>query len=184
MRTTRIIAATVCMSALVLAACEVKVDGDDDAVAALAEDEAKLAQMATYEAELAAVKAWREIWDSAEVDKLDTVAHSDYKRVAPDLNANSLEELKAFILQVHAAYPDYSITNDGMAAGENGVFLQWTVSGSDTGRGEGATGNEFEVTGISRYWFSDGKIAKELVIFDTGAVFSQIESNELPHTSN
>ena len=183
MRTTKLIAATVCTSVLALAACEVETAKDDGVSEALAAAEAKLAQMASYEAELAAVKAWREVWDSAEVDKLDAITHSDYKRVAPDLNANSLGELKAFILQVHAAYPDYSISNDGMAAGEDGVFLQWTVTGSDTGRAEGATGNAFEVTGISRYWFVDGKIARELVIFDTGAVFSQIESDELPHTS-
>ena len=183
MRKTRIMTATVCASVLALAACEVKTEVDDGASEALAAAEAKLAQMASYEAELAAVKTWREVWDSADVDKLDAVAHSDYKRMAPDLNANSLEELKAFILQVHATYPDYSISNDGMAAGEDGVFLQWTVTGSDSGRGEDATGKPFKVTGISRYWFADGKIAKELVIFDTGAVMTQLETDGLPHTS-
>lgn len=174
---------TVFLSAFMLAACEVKVEKDDDLSEALAAAEAKLARMATYDAEIAAVKTLREVWDSAEVDKLDAVAHSDYKRTAPDLNASSLDELKAFILQVHKTYPDYNITNDGMAAGPDGVFLQWTVTASDTARGEDATGNSMRVSGISRYQFSDGKIASELVIFDTGSVFTQLGSSELPHAA-
>jgi len=166
-----------------LAACDVEVEKDDGASEALAAAEAKLAQMAAYDAEIAAVKTWREVWDSADVDKLDAITHSDFTRTAPDLNANSLDELKAFILQVHETYPDFSITNDGMAAGADGVFMQWTVTGSDTARGEDATGNSMRVTGISRYRFSDGKIASELVIFDTGSALTQLDTTELPHTA-
>jgi len=173
MKTTLTTVITVFLSAFMLAACDVEVTKDDDASEALA----------VAAAEIAAVITWREVWDSAEVDKLDAIAHSDYTRTAPDLNANSLDELKAFILQVHATYPDFSITNDGMAAGGDGVFMQWTVTGSDTARGEDATGNSMRVTGISRYRFSDGKIASELVIFDTGLAMTQFETSELPHTA-
>ena len=180
MKSKTMIAATVFFSLSVLAACEVQTD--DGASEALAAAEAKLAKMATYDAELATIEAWREVWASAEVDKLDALVQSDYKRTGPDYNANNLDEIKAFILQVHATYPDYEISNDGMAAGEDGVFLQWTVTGSDSGRGEASTGNAFKVTGISRYWFADGKIAKELVIFDTGATLAQLETDSLPHT--
>jgi len=174
-----------------LVGCDVKVAKDDvvsEALAAaetkLAAAEAKLGKVAEYDEQIAAVNTWIEIWGSADVDKLDAVAMSDYSRTAPDLNANSLDEVKAFMLQVHAAYPDYKITNDGIVAGPDGVFVQWTVTGSDTGRGEDATGNALRVTGISRYWFSDGKIARELVIFDTGAVLTQLETAEMPHTAD
>lgn len=160
-------------------------DGASEALAAvkskLAEAESRLAKMASHDAEMAAVKTWVEVWDSAEVDKLDAVAISDFKRTAPDQNADSLAELKAFILQVHETYPDFSITNDGMAAGPDGTFVQWTVTGSDTGRDEGATGNSLNVSGISRYQFVDGKIARELVIFDTGLAMNQLDTDELPH---
>lgn len=167
----------------VLAACDVEVTTDDDAQEALAAAEAGLAEMAAYDEQIAVVNAWIEAWGSADVDKLDAIAASDYKRKAPDLNTSSLDELKAFMLQVHEAYPDYAISNDGIVAGPDGVFVQWTVTGSDTGRSEGATGNSLSVTGISRYWISDGKIAKELVIFDTGAVLTQLETAEMPHTA-
>lgn len=174
---------TVFLSAFILAACDAEVKKDDGASQALAAAEAKLAQLQAYDAQIAAMKTWREVWDSAEVGKLDAVAHSDYTRTAPDLNANSLDELKAFILQVHETYPDFSITNDGMAAGPDGAFLQWTVTGSDTARGEDATGNSMRVTGISSYRFSDGKVASEVVVFDTGSALTQLETAELPHTA-
>ncbi|MGB5512375.1 MAG: ester cyclase [Woeseiaceae bacterium] len=181
------------LAAVMLAACDAKVAKDDGASAAveakLAAAEAKLAALTTahvtmmaHDAEIAAVKTWIEVWDSAEVDKLDAVALSDFKRTAPDQNANSLAEEKAFILQVHATYPDFKITNDGIAAGPDGTFVQWTVTGSDTARGEASTGNSMRVTGISRYQFVDGKIASELVIFDTGLAMTQLDTDELPHT--
>ena len=172
------------LSAFMLAACDVEVEKDDAASEALAAAEAKLARMQTHDAELAAVETWREVWDSAEVDRLDAIALSDFRRTAPDLSVNSLDDLKAFILQVHETYPDFRITNDGMAAGPDGAFLQWTVTGSDTARGEDATGKSMRVTGISRYRFSDGKIASELVIFDTGSALTQLETTELPHTAD
>lgn len=166
-----------------LAACEVEVEKDGGASEALAAAEAKLTQMATYDAEIAAVKTWIEVWDTAEIDKLDAITHSDYTRMAPDFTAASLDELKAGILQVHASYPDFNITNDGIAGGKDGVFVQWTVTGTDSARGEESTGNTMNVTGISRYKFSDGKIASELVIFDTGLALTQFETTELPHTA-
>jgi hypothetical protein len=170
-------------AASMLAACDVEVTTDDDTKEALAAAEVRLAEMAAYDQQIALVNAWIETWGSADIDKIDTIAASDYKRTAPDLNTSSLEELKAFILQVHEAYPDYAISNDGIAAGPDGVFVQWTVTGSDTGRAEGATGNSLRVTGMSRYAFSEGKIAKEIVIFDTGSVLAQLETAEMPHTA-
>ena len=172
-------------AALMLAACDVEVTTDDETEKALAGVEAALGEMtmAVYDEQVALVNAWIEAWGSADVDRLDTIAASNYQRKAPDLNTSSLDELKAFVLQVHEAYPDYAITNDGLVAGPDGVFVQWTVTGTDSGRGEGATGNSLRVTGISRYWFADGKITKELVVFDSGAVLTQLETAEMPHTA-
>lgn len=184
MKTTRIMAVTAALSALMLAACEVEVAQDEGMSEALAAAEAKLAAMAKHDAEIAAINTWIEIWDTGETDRLDALAHSNYTRTAPDFNAASLDELKAGMLQVHETYPDFSITNDGVAGGKDGVFVQWTVTGTDSARGEESTGNTMRVTGISRYWFSDGKIARELVIFDTGTALTQLETAEMPHIAD
>lgn len=177
-------AATVCISAFMLAGCGAEVPQDDGLKDALAAAEAKLAQMTTYDAEIAAVNTWIEIWDTAAVDKLDAIAVSDFTRTAPDVSVDNLDDLKAFILQVHETYPDFSISNDAVAAGPDGVFVQWTVTGTDSGPGEDATGNRMNVTGISRYQFSEGKVVEELVIFDTGYAATQLGADEMPHVGD
>ncbi len=184
MKTAKITALTVIVSAFTLAACEAEAPKDDGMSEALAAAEAKLAQMTSYDAEIAAGKAWIEIWDSADVERLDAIVHSDYARTAPDANLNGVDEIRAFMLQVHEAYPDYSLTNDAMAAGPDGVFVQWTVTGTDSGPGENATGKPIRVTGMSRLEFSEGKIVRELVIFDTGFAAAQLGAGEMPHAGD
>jgi hypothetical protein len=129
---------------------------------------------------LAAIATWVKAWDTGNTDGLDAITASSFQRKAPDQNADSLDELKAMIAKVHTVYPDFRITNDGAAAGPDGGFVQWTATGTDTGS-EGATGKPINVTGISRYQFVDGKIASELVIFDTGEMLKQLERQDIPH---
>lgn len=147
------------------------------------EDPAVQAMRAAAEAETqmsAAIDAVIMAWDTANTDALDAVMSTDISRTAPDLSANNLDEYKAIIAQVHEIYPDFSITNDGSAVGSGGGFVQWTVVGTDSGS-EDATGNKLTTTGITRYEFADGRIVSELVVFDTGAVLSQLEREDLPH---
>lgn len=164
--------ATVAVALALLAACapEAKEDPAVSAMRAAAEADSQ---------KLDAVNTLIEVWDTNEVDRLDAIAVSDYVRRAPDQDADSLDELKAFIGEVHSVYPDFSITNDGAAAGPAGVFVKWTVTG--TYMGEGArpeTGSPVNLSGISLYQFKDGKIFNELVIFDSGALSAQIAASE------
>jgi len=165
--------AAVAITLAVLAACapEVKEDPAVDAMRAAAESESQM---------LSAVSAWFEAWDSGNTDNLAEIALADYQRTAPDQSVDSLDEMRVFIAQVHAAYPDYRLTNDAAAAGPDGAFVQWTVTGTDTGS-EDSTGKSLKITGFSRYTFVDGKIASELVVFDTGSVLAQLASEEMPH---
>jgi hypothetical protein len=41
--------------------------------------------------------------------------------------------------------------------------------------------NDGSAVGISRYQFEGGRIVSEYVVFDTGAVLTQLEREELPH---
>ncbi len=119
-------------------------------------------------------------WDSGNTDALDAIMSSGLKRTAPDKNANSLDDYKALIAAVHTIYPDFHITNDGVAVGPDSGFVQWTVTGTDSGA-EDATGNSMKATGITRYQFEDGKIVSEFVVFDTGSVLTQLQRETLPH---
>lgn len=149
------------------------------------EDPAVIAMRAAAEGEsqmLATISKWAEAWDTGNTDALATLALADYKRIAPDLNVENLDELSAFIAQMHAIYPDYRLSNDGAVAGADGAFLQWTVTATNTG-GENATGKPVKVTGMSRFTFVDGKIATERVVFDTGEVLRQLAAEEMPHAT-
>lgn len=161
------------LAALTACAPAAKEDPAVDAMRAAADVEAAM---------LAAVDTIIDVWDSKELDKLDAIAAADYKRTAPDQNAGSLDELKAFITQTHNTYADFSITNDGSAAGPDGAFVQWTVTGTFTGEGEQTTsGIPIKVSGISRYWFADGKIVNEFVAFDSAPFLAQLQTSSMPH---
>lgn len=162
---------TVAMALLTACAPESK---EDPAVAAMrAAAEAQSLQSAALATVITA-------WDTGNTDTLDAVMSPGMQRTAPDKNASSLDDYKALIAEVHTVYPDFRITNDGSAVGPDGGFVQWTVTGTDSGV-EGATGNSMKVTGITKYRFEDGKIVSELVVFDTGAVLAQLQREALPH---
>ena len=165
--------ASITVAAALLGACapEAKEDPAVEAMRSAADAQQQM---------LDAMAIWVEAWDTGNTDTLDAITADSYQRTAPDQDADSLDELKAMIAEVHKVYPDVRFTNDGAAAGPDGGFVQWTVTGTDSGT-EGATGNSMKVTGISRYGFVDGKIASEFVVFDTGAVLNQLSREELPH---
>lgn len=163
-------AATFAIALGILAACAPEVK-EDPAVSAMR------AQAEAESAMLEAVDTLIKVWDTAELEKLDAIAVAGLTRKAPDQDASSLEEYKAFINEVHTMYPDFSISHDGAAAGPDGVFVQWTVTATHTGEGPmPPTGNAVKITGISRYQFADGRIASELVTFDGASLMAQLQA--------
>ena len=165
--------ATITVAVALLTACapETKEDPAVEAMRAAAEAESQMS---------AALATVITAWDTGETDTLDAIMSPGIQRTAPDKNANGLDDYKAVIAEVHTVYPDFSITNDGSAVGPDVGFVQWTVTGTDSGT-EGATGNSMKATGITKYQFEDGKMVSELVVFDTGSVLSQLQREELPH---
>lgn len=161
------------VAVVLLSACAPEAQ-EDPAVSAMRDAAESQQQM------LEAIAIWIEAWDTGNTDTLDAVAVENFQRTAPDQDADSLEELKAFIAEVHSVYPDFRITNDGSAAGPDGGFVQWTVTGTDNAS-ETSTGNSMKVTGISRYQFVNGKITSERVVFDSGEVLNQLSTEAMPH---
>ena len=160
-------------AAAMLAACAPAAK-EDPVVAAMRASADSQSQM------LAAVATWVEAWNTGNTDGLEALMTPDFERTAPDQNARGPDELKALIANVHKVYPDFRITNDAAAAGPGGGFVQWTASGTDSGS-ENPTGKAIKVTGISRYQFVDGKIARELVTFDSAELRRQLERDDIPH---
>lgn len=126
-----------------------------------------------------AIDAIFDAWNTKQYDQLDSVLAADFTRVAPDQNADGPEGMKAFMAQVHAAYPDFAITSNQRAYGPGVAFVQWTVTGTDSG--EGGTGNPVEVSGATMMRFADGKITHEIVFFDTASLMRQVGADAMPH---
>lgn len=130
----------------------------------------------------AAASTFIEMWNTKNYDLLDTVMAVDFKRQAPDQSAEGLEEMKEFVSQVHAAYPDFHIVVDESAYGENLAFTHWTVTGTHSGEGSvPATGKSVEISGITMLRFRDGMITDEIVYYDTASLQAQLETEEIPH---
>ncbi len=167
--------ATITVAVALLAACapEAKEDPAVEAMRAAAEARSQMS---------AALATVITAWDTGNTDTLEAIMSPGLQRTAPDKNVNSLDEYQAMIADIHTVYPDFRITNDGSAVGPDSGFVQWTVTGTDSGV-EDATGNSLKATGISRYQFEDGKIVSELVVFDTGAVLTQLQREELPRVA-
>lgn len=167
-------AAAIAVTVALLTGCAPPAAKEDPAVTAMRAAAESQQQM------LAAIATWVEAWDTGNSDGLDAITAPDFRRTAPDQNAEGLDELKALIANVHKVYPDFNITNDASAAGSDGGFVQWTATGTDSGS-EAPTGKQISVTGISRYQFVDGKIASEFVAFDSRALMSQLGRSDVPH---
>jgi steroid delta-isomerase-like uncharacterized protein len=130
----------------------------------------------------AAANTFIEMWNTKNYDLLDTAMAVDFKRQAPDQSAEGLEEMKEFVSQVHAAYPDFHIVVDESAYGENLAFTHWTVTGTHSGEGSvPATGKSVEISGITMLRFRDGMITDEIVYYDTASLQAQLETEGIPH---
>jgi len=127
------------------------------------------------------VDAFFEVWNSEEYAKLDGVMDEGYIRRAPDQNADGREAMKAFMQQVHVAYPDFHIVMNESAYGKGVAFTQWTVTGTYTA--EGAEPAKVEVSGATMLRIAGGKITEEHVFYDTKTLDAQAGTATPPHAA-
>ena len=130
-----------------------------------------------------AAAAFIEVWNTKDYDKLDRALTEDFRRRAPDQNADGRAAMKEFMRQVHAAYPDFRIVVDGDSHQGDAAFLHWTVTGTNTGPGASPpTGKRITTSGITMLRFApDGRIMEEVAHFDTASLSRQLGLESVPH---
>ena len=128
------------------------------------------------------VEQFWNVWNTQNCALLDSITAPDFKRVAPDFNANSPAEWEAGVKQAHAAYPDFLIVTDNAAFSANHALLRWTVTGTYTvpGGAKGAA-KPVSVTGMTMLTFRDGKIIEEDGYYDTAGLDAQTGTKAPPH---
>ena len=122
-----------------------------------------------------------EVWDARDYAMLDGLLAANYVRRAPDQNADSIDELKAFMQQVHATYPDFHIVMNQAAYGKDVAFAEWTVTGTFTA--EGAEPAKVDVSGATMWRIAGGKLAEEHVYYDTKTLDAQTGTVTPPHAA-
>lgn len=119
------------------------------------------------------------VLNSKDYQKLDGVFAENFRRVAPDQNANGPEEMAAFISQLHAAYPDLHISIGESVYAKDLSFNQWTVTGTAT-RQDGTT-TPVEIDGMTMCRYAKGEITEEWVYYDTAQITNVMGESTMPH---
>lgn len=119
------------------------------------------------------------VLNSRDYKKLEDAFTENFRRVAPDFNANSREEMIAGVQKIHEAYPDFTIVINEVSFSKDLGFSQWTVTGTATV----ADGRKapLKVNGATMMRYSGGRIAEEHVFYDTAEFAKQTGVSDIPH---
>lgn len=123
--------------------------------------------------------AWEAAWDRGEVDALDAVLHSDYRRESTQSkHVSGAQELKQDILDVRAAFPDLITYIDNIVidqeAGTAAIFWRTTGTFAHDLQGVPATRSSVETRGSNLLEFQAGKILSEKVTWDQSELLADV----------
>jgi steroid delta-isomerase-like uncharacterized protein len=133
--------------------------------------------LATANKELA-LAAFEAVADG-NMDALDNLIAVDYVRhcqATPDVQVNSLEDFKKYLLGDRESFPDPDLRVVHLIAEDNLVAFWATYAGVQEGPiGQfPATGNRMEIAFAGIHRIEDGKIAETWVIWDNLAALTQL----------
>lgn len=131
---------------------------------------------ASAEANAQIVRAFiDDVWNAGDTTAVERYLTPDYVEHAYD--PRSVAGLKAMVALLATAFPDQrSELEDCVAQGDR-VMVRIRLTGTHNGtfRTKEATGNRIDVRAARWFRMVDGKIAEHWALFDTLALFRQIE---------
>lgn len=134
----------------------------------------------------ALIENFIKMWDSGNGDMAAELVTEDFVRTAPDGTLEGANALKEAVNGLEPTFPDFSVVLNGTARNGDVYFASWSMKGTNTGplnMGDTqlpATGKAFQSEGLSRFEIMEGKISKELVIWDQLGAFSQLGFQLIP----
>lgn len=125
------------------------------------------------------IEAWDAAWDRGEVDALDSILHSEYRRESSRSGKwSDAAALRQEILATREAFPDLVTTIDQIILDEDGhsVALFWQSEGTFTNdlQGVPATGSRVVTRGSNQIELRDGKIVHERVTWDQSELLADL----------
>ena len=125
----------------------------------------------------AVVSRFYEVFKEGDLSILDEVLAGNFveHNPFPEQPAGP-EGMKHIVMMMRAGFPDSGISVKDMVAEGDKVAVRAELTGSHGGEFMGilATGNRVQVTGISIYTVSDGKITEHWEQFDGMAMMQQL----------
>lgn len=124
---------------------------------------------------VAVVRALENAWGKGDVDALDEVLSPSFVRLGRQ-SRQSLDDLKASIVDMRRAFPDLDMTVTRVVEGESDLALNWKSTGTlhDEYLGLPATGRQYSVSGATFSRFEGAQIVEESVIYDRRGKYSSL----------
>lgn|SRR5215211_5861752 len=126
----------------------------------------------------AAARAFFEIFESGDVDRLPELMSDDYVDHDPQnpFAGEGIEGAKKSIAMYREAFPDLRFTVEEQIAEGDKVVTRWTGTGTNSGAmmGSPPTGKTSTVSGISIDRFEDGKSVEGWTNWDTLGMLQQL----------
>ncbi|MHA2379850.1 MAG: ester cyclase [Candidatus Thorarchaeota archaeon] len=106
---------------------------------------------------------------------LDDLIVPEY--VNPQLQVQSLEDLKQVLRMQYKGMPDVHRTLEDIIADEDGVWIKVRITGTHTGeyRGIAPTGKKYVMDAVPRYRIVDGKIVEGWSVWNPLDLFKQLD---------
>ena len=122
----------------------------------------------------AVAEKWIAAWNSHDPAKMLPVFTDDvfYEDVAYGEISHGHAELRKFAADEFDAVPDLEVKLLRASVSNGHGTIEWSFSGTD--KGIYKTGKKFTVRGVSVIDVRDGKIARSLDFYDSGAIMRQV----------
>lgn len=123
------------------------------------------------------------IWNRGEFSELAQFVHPQYQVLddpGDPWNGKTLDldQFKSRVLYSRNAFPDLNFEIHETIEGSEKVAIRWTMSG--THRGDlpmlAATNKPFKISGMTFYYFKDGKVCGHRQAFDQLGFLSQVQA--------
>lgn len=119
-----------------------------------------------------------EAWNNYDKELFASVTSPNVIRNANGMRiANNQEEYASFMDVFHTAFPDFNVTIDSSTLQDGKAYVNWTVTGTNTGEfmGNAPTGKAVETHGMSVWTFdADGIAVREDAYFDNMELYNQL----------
>ncbi len=124
------------------------------------------------------LRGYEEGWNRGDLNVLDEILAPDFQAHDPSApnGVVGLGAVRELMTQIRTAFPDVRREALDHVAHDDKVAVRWRVTGTHQGPfgAAAATGRRIEVTGITFYRFTEGRIAEEWVQMDYAGLSRQL----------